>query len=460
MPDFMFERVNTKALGQLLLEKGAISERQLDEALEYGRVQGIRLGEALKKLGFVSQDYITYALGEQFGLFPIQLSPSMLDKELINRFPMDLLRKYQMIPFVEVGDEIVVLISDPNNIESLKLLGTYVPTKRITPQLGDSQQILSCIDFVDPHAVQGAPQSNGTSKQPEGTQPVTPWPQTGPAPEPGTQNFANWLLSNCLQSDDSDLIIRFDNRIITIYNQTRILTPSQQTASTNTYEFSGTIFPAIMDELLSHCTHLEPGCDGLYRWKAPLRFAGKRYTIQIAISYDLTGMALTLRPLHLLEIPQQPYKNMREANRRLTLSLFGDLDAMQDFITFTSLSTPTPPLLIYRTLRSVMRGTTAYPAAFYTPAVLASHFEPHNMFFDYAVDLQTLAEIYQGMKTPPNIHICTLTGEPQLEFGLSKHLEALLDTGIFTTDYRTNPNGETVDARTLKAQILATGGKS
>ena len=40
----------------MLIEAGVITENQLLEALEYHRAHGIRLGQALVDLGFITED--------------------------------------------------------------------------------------------------------------------------------------------------------------------------------------------------------------------------------------------------------------------------------------------------------------------------------------------------------------------------------------------------------------------
>jgi len=51
-----------KPLGQILLDKNIISQRQLDEALDIHWRQGIILGEVLKELNFLKEEDLEYAL--------------------------------------------------------------------------------------------------------------------------------------------------------------------------------------------------------------------------------------------------------------------------------------------------------------------------------------------------------------------------------------------------------------
>ena len=52
-------------LGEILVERGAITRRHLERALEVQKTTGLRLGEALVKLGATTQEHIDHALRTQ-----------------------------------------------------------------------------------------------------------------------------------------------------------------------------------------------------------------------------------------------------------------------------------------------------------------------------------------------------------------------------------------------------------
>ncbi len=60
------ERQDSMRLGEILLFKGAITQEQLIEALEFQGRQGARIGEALMFLGFCTVPQIEEALREQW----------------------------------------------------------------------------------------------------------------------------------------------------------------------------------------------------------------------------------------------------------------------------------------------------------------------------------------------------------------------------------------------------------
>jgi hypothetical protein len=65
-------------LGELLVERGLLSQRQLELALQEQNRTGRRLGEVLVSFGFVSHDALTNTLLEQVGLAvtePVAVEP-------------------------------------------------------------------------------------------------------------------------------------------------------------------------------------------------------------------------------------------------------------------------------------------------------------------------------------------------------------------------------------------------
>lgn len=146
MANSYLDRVGNKALGEMLVEKGALSEEQVTEALEQARQQGVRLGEALVGMGYIGTDALSYTIAEQYGQRPMELHPSMVDGQLLGHFDADLLSRHEMLPLIELEDELVVVVADPQDSAGLDALAGARPGKKITPQLGDAGQIRRCLD--------------------------------------------------------------------------------------------------------------------------------------------------------------------------------------------------------------------------------------------------------------------------------------------------------------------------
>ena len=103
-------------LGELLVSKGLITTRQLDDALQEQKISGNKLGTSLVKLGFMSEKQLVSFLSKHYGVPAIDLSEVEVDPEAIKLIPADVVYKYQVLPIKRVGGTLRVAMSDPSNI--------------------------------------------------------------------------------------------------------------------------------------------------------------------------------------------------------------------------------------------------------------------------------------------------------------------------------------------------------
>ncbi len=115
-----------KPLGQILVEKGVITQEDLRELLIQQKGTSLRLGQLVLKKGLAAgEDVVLSALAEQFGV-PFQRQITYEDKDgLFSGIPAYFLRKSRIIPFHAEGKVIYVAIADPLNphpVDDLKVL--------------------------------------------------------------------------------------------------------------------------------------------------------------------------------------------------------------------------------------------------------------------------------------------------------------------------------------------------
>ncbi|MBO5387419.1 MAG: Flp pilus assembly complex ATPase component TadA [Lachnospiraceae bacterium] len=97
-------------VGDLLVEAGAITDDELQEALAYQKEHGGRIGNVIMELGFISQDLLITVLTTQIGVDYIELKACRLEDSVLKLIPETLVNKYKVMP-VEI---------DPNNPNVLK----------------------------------------------------------------------------------------------------------------------------------------------------------------------------------------------------------------------------------------------------------------------------------------------------------------------------------------------------
>ena len=106
-------------LGELLVKANLITQEQLQQALGEQKATGGRLGFNLTKLGFLKEEELTAFLSKQYNVPAINLSEFDIDPSLIKLIPLEVAKKYMIIPVNRAGSTIILAMSDPSNIFAL-----------------------------------------------------------------------------------------------------------------------------------------------------------------------------------------------------------------------------------------------------------------------------------------------------------------------------------------------------
>ena len=132
-------------LGDLLLKAQLITQDQLNKALEEQRSLGGRLGEVLMRLGYVSEEDIIECLSHQFGVPSINLRHFEIDEAVAKLVPVDLARKYNVVPVNKTGATLTVAMADPTNIFAMDEI-TFMTGYRVEPVVASEEAIRAAID--------------------------------------------------------------------------------------------------------------------------------------------------------------------------------------------------------------------------------------------------------------------------------------------------------------------------
>ncbi|MFA6357694.1 MAG: hypothetical protein WCY09_03375 [Candidatus Omnitrophota bacterium] len=116
----MIRRVNNKQLGELLFDRGIISQEQLDSALSVQREKGGLIGEILVELGFVKEDDIAQSLTAQYGFPYLPLSNYDVNTEITSIIPGRVARQYLLVPIDKIGNNLTLAMSNPLNVQAIE----------------------------------------------------------------------------------------------------------------------------------------------------------------------------------------------------------------------------------------------------------------------------------------------------------------------------------------------------
>ncbi len=115
-------------LGDLLLKQKLITQDQLETALKLQREEGGKIGEALVRVGAVSESDITETLSQQFGVPSIDLAHFEIDPAIIKVVPGEVARKYGVLPVNKTGATLTIAMGDPTNVfamDDIKFMTGY-----------------------------------------------------------------------------------------------------------------------------------------------------------------------------------------------------------------------------------------------------------------------------------------------------------------------------------------------
>jgi type IV pilus assembly protein PilB len=131
-------------IGELLLKEKRITPAQLQEALNYQKTSGGKLGLNLVKLGFVTDEEITSLLSKQYGVPSINLTQFEIDASVIKLIPAETAQKYQIVPLSRSGATLTIAITDPTNVfamDDIKFMTGY----NVEPVVASETAVLDAI---------------------------------------------------------------------------------------------------------------------------------------------------------------------------------------------------------------------------------------------------------------------------------------------------------------------------
>lgn len=139
---------NKIRLGDLLVEKGAISNEQLMQALAAQKSTGRKLGQTLIQNGYITEDLMLNILSKQLNLPFINLKNFKFDTDTVHALSETLARRYRAIVLKKESDgAYLVAMADPSDIFAYDEITKHLKTA-IHQAVSKEAEILGTIDSV------------------------------------------------------------------------------------------------------------------------------------------------------------------------------------------------------------------------------------------------------------------------------------------------------------------------
>jgi len=103
-------------LGDVLVQAGAITAEQLDQALAKQKGKNIPLGEALVELGFITEEKFLTSLANQLKIPYLDMQGVKISQDAIRKVQESVARKHKVIPISIENGSLKLAMTDPLNI--------------------------------------------------------------------------------------------------------------------------------------------------------------------------------------------------------------------------------------------------------------------------------------------------------------------------------------------------------
>lgn len=105
-----------KRIGQLLKEKGLITEEEINVAIAQQKITGDLLGDTFIKIGFVSSAEVAKSLSEQAGIPYLNLHEYAISEEALRLVPKDVAERIGFMPVDYKEGRLTIGIINPSNV--------------------------------------------------------------------------------------------------------------------------------------------------------------------------------------------------------------------------------------------------------------------------------------------------------------------------------------------------------
>lgn len=147
-------------LARILRDRGVVTERQLQEAIQHQVLYGGRLGTSLYELGFITEERLQEALARAHGVPGLQVDLREIQPEAVGLVPKAMAARHKVFPYRVKGKTLFLLMVDPGDHEAVAKIGyslgyivkpAVVPEFRMIQLLRDYYQVDERWRYTDTH---------------------------------------------------------------------------------------------------------------------------------------------------------------------------------------------------------------------------------------------------------------------------------------------------------------------
>ncbi len=127
-------------LGEQLLSAGVLNADQLEEALRRQGDMGLKLGEVLIELGFVSEEQLLPYVQRQLNVAAVRLRDGIVDPSVVHLVPRDTAEAMNVLTLFRVRDTLTLAMSEPQNLQQIDEI-ERITNRRVRPVFANRSSI-------------------------------------------------------------------------------------------------------------------------------------------------------------------------------------------------------------------------------------------------------------------------------------------------------------------------------
>jgi len=135
-----------KRIGDILIEQGLITSKQLKEALEMQKDGNKkRLGEIFVEIGAITREELYEVLQYVYEAEYVELSNYVIDPEVISLISEKAALRFKLIPISKNDDELIIAMTNPLDVYAIDFVRDHTKIKKIKSLLASEEDVLNAI---------------------------------------------------------------------------------------------------------------------------------------------------------------------------------------------------------------------------------------------------------------------------------------------------------------------------
>jgi len=147
--------VQPQRMGDLLVNKGLLTVKQVEEAIALQKKTGKRLGQIIVNKGWVDEEVFLTTLGEQLSIPYIVLRQGLIDPVVFEMLDKEIVQRLKVIPMFLIHGQLTLATSDPQSMASFNEIEEKLGCK-VRPVLVRKSDIVKNLNEAGADNIYGA----------------------------------------------------------------------------------------------------------------------------------------------------------------------------------------------------------------------------------------------------------------------------------------------------------------